>query len=284
MSIKGLLIIFICVFVCFGDQTIVSKKVGSAPIVDGKGSDAVWSQATEYTSYDPLSKVTFTIKTIYTKKEVFFLISFPDKDKSVQHKTWVWDKGKEMYTKGNDREDALCLKFNMMSNPVDIRLGDDEYMTDLWFWKACRSNPAGYLDDKTQQLSKTKLPKSSKVTSTSGKTMYLIRKGDAGKSSYKSKILADYQGDEVPAYDIRKPQGSRADVKGTGIWSNGVWTIEISRKLNTGHSDDVTFVPGKVYQFGISRYEIAGKKRNSTLTEPLFNSGEISEILTLKFK
>ncbi len=282
-TIVLLLTILLYVTVTVADQTIVSKKVTSGPSIDGVGNDKAWSSAKEYSSHDPLSKVDFKIKTVYTATHIYFLVSYTDKDESINHKSWVWNKGAEMYKKGPDREDALCFKFNMIGKSVDLRLGDDEYMSDLWFWKACRSNPAGYLDDKTQQLSSTKLPKSSKVTSHSGKTMYLIRKADAGKSSYKGSVLADYKGDIVPNYTTRTPQGSRADVKGKGVWKNGMWTIEISRKLNTGNKDDITFVPGKMYQFGLSRYEIAGKKKNPKISEPLFNSGEISELLTLKF-
>ena len=189
-----------------------------------------------------------------------------------------------MYKKGSSREDALCLKFNMESHPVDLRLGDDEYMSDLWFWKANRTNPASVADDKTHQLSAEKLPKSSKITSKSGKKMYLIRKRDAGSSSYKGTALAEYQGDQVPNYITRPPSGSRGDVKAKGIWADGKWTIELSRALNTGNDDDVVFDPAQTLLFGVARYEIAGKKANPKIDQPLFNSGEITELLTLEFK
>ena len=76
-------------------------------------------------------------------------MSFPDSDESVTHKTWVWGKSAEMYKTGQDREDVFVFKWNMEPNPVYLSLkADNDYMADIWFWKACRTNPVGYADDK----------------------------------------------------------------------------------------------------------------------------------------
>ena len=37
------------------------------------------------------------------------------------------------------------------------------------------------------------------------------------------------------------------------------------------------------YQFGVSRYEIAGRRAEKGIEEPLFGSGEVGERLTLTF-
>ena len=55
------------------------------------------------------------------------------------------------------------------------------------------------------------------------------------------------------------------------------------RKLVTNHSDDIQFDLDRVYRFGVSRYEIAGRKRNPKLEQPWFGAGEITGPLTLKF-
>jgi len=65
-------------------------------------------------------------------------------------------------------------------------------------------------------------------------------------------------GDVVPGYVLTYPGGSRADVRGKAKHNedNGVWTLEIARKLNTGRStrDDVIFDPlaGKPYYFTVA--------------------------------
>lgn len=47
--------------------------------------------------------------------------------------------------------------------------------------------------------------------------------------------------------------GSFDDIDGRAYWSNGSWTVEMGRKLNTGHKDDIVFKPGdnKPYSFGV---------------------------------
>ena len=111
--------------------------------------------------------------------------------------------------------------------------------------------------------------------------MYLQRAGDKGKPPYRSEIKLDYQGGNVPQYQKHTPLGSRADIRAKGVWRNGHWTIEFERSLNTGHPDDIQFDFTKKYFFGASRFEIAGRKPDPKLTQPLYGSGDVSEALFL---
>jgi len=70
--------------------------------------------------------------------------------------------------------------------------------------------------------------------------------------------LVDEDGNTVPYYArvpgriLSAPSGpSWNDIKAEGAWLNGVWTVELSRKLNTGHSDDIQFDLNKDYYFDI---------------------------------
>ena len=64
------------------------------------------------------------------------------------------------------------------------------------------------------------------------------------------------------------------------------WWLDggICQKLVTGNEDDVQFDIRKVHTLGVSRYEIAGRRKNSKLQEPYFGAGEITELLSLRFK
>lgn len=54
----------------------------------------------------------------------------------------------------------------------------------------------------------------------------------------------------IPGRILSAPAGpSWNDIKARGIWLSGVWTVEISRKLKTGHTDDVQFDLGRQYYF-----------------------------------
>jgi hypothetical protein len=62
---------------------------------------------------------------------------------------------------------------------------------------------------------------------------------DEGNPSYARKAKpTTYISDVVNSYVSQPPSGSVADVRAKGLHDGAAWTLEISRKLNTGHSDD----------------------------------------------
>ncbi len=280
----GLILYFGLSVFCYGAQTIEAKKVDKSPVIDGSGSDSLWTRANEYTVYDEVANISMTLKAVYTDTGIFFLASYPDPNESITQKTWVWNKDMKTYKTGSDREDMFVFKWNMEAGPVDLSLkSDNDYMADIWFWKACRTDPVGYADDKYQRYSSIEVPKAMQLTSKTGRTFYLLRKGDSGTSAYQNTLYGVYKGDKMSKYTNVLPAGSRADVKAKGIWSGGRWTIEFARALKTGNTDDIQFNTSKSYLFGVSRYEIAGRKPNPKVDQPLYGSGDVSEKLTLIF-
>ena len=282
----GLVVAFLSslTYYAYAAQTITARKVGQGPLIDGSGKDPVWEKAQALITYDKIADINITLKAVYTDKEIFFLVTFFDPDESRIHKEWVWDKDSRMYKPGPGREDAFVFKWNMGVGPVDLSVySDDPYMTDIWFWKACRTDPSGFADDKMDLLNSFEMPKTMKIISKSGKVMYLQRLGDTGEPAFKDTLPVEYTGDVVLNFRNQVPTLSRADIKARGIWSDGKWTIEFARALNTGKADDLQFIPGKSYQFGVSRYEIAARAPEATSTQPLYGSGDINEDLMLQF-
>jgi len=179
----------------------------------------------------------------------------------------------------------MVVKWSMELIPIDLSIsGDDPYRADIWYWKAYRTDHAGYADDKHQIYSDISLPKGQRLFSKNGNTFYLLRKGDQGQAAYKGSTPIGYQKDKLPGYILRNPSGSRADVHAKGKWNNGFWSVEFSRKLVTGHDDDIALDVTQNYRFGVSHYEIAGRKTDPHIEIPKFGSGEISEHLVLQFK
>ncbi len=266
------------------EQNLTVMPASEPPVIDGLATDPAWQNAPAVSTTDKANLLPIIIKAVYTDTEIFFLVSFPDPDKSLTHKTWVWDKGRQIYTVGHDREDIFIFKWNMGSNPVDMSLySDTAYHADIWFWKACRTDGVGYADDKSHTYSLTEDRNATTIVSRTGETMYLLRSGDDGESAYTIDLISDYGGDMLPRYTLRQPTGSRGDVRAKGAWLNGRWTIEFRRKLVTGNGDDIQFTPGKKYLFGISRYEIAGRSHNSKLSDPFYGTGDVNETLWLEF-
>ena len=97
-----------------------------------------------------------------------------------------------------------------------------------------------------------------------GDALYLLQSEiDAGYAKKIVKVdadgtLTDEAGNQVPTFAripgriLSEPAGpSWNDIKARGAWLNGIWTVEVARKLNTGHADDVQFDTSKPYYFDI---------------------------------
>ena len=281
----------VCLFPLLGVATaeleVPSVKVQKAPEVDGAGQDAVWAKVKPVTVKDSASGTNVLIRSVYTEDQIFFLVQFSDSAENFLHKPWVWNAAEKKYESGSHREDTFVFKWNMMDHDVNLsNFSDDDYRADVWYWKANRTNSAGYADDKSQVLAAQPIEKSTELTSTSGKARHLGRYSDAGKAAYKElKELTEYQGELVDRYPTTTPVGSRADVHAKGTWKGGFRTVEYARALNTGHDDDLQFEPasGKGYLFGVSIFSLYG--RPHIVNSPNFyGRGRISEPLRLKFQ
>ncbi|MEN8166695.1 MAG: ethylbenzene dehydrogenase-related protein [Pseudomonadota bacterium] len=284
LCLPGLLSLF-SMTPSWADQTLHASRVAQPPLVDGSAQDPVWGEARALVVRDRVAKIDITLKAVYTPDEIFFLLRFPDETENRMHKLLQWDKEIEIYKPGPTREDSMVLKWSMEPLPVDLSLTSEQpYKADIWYWKSYRTGHAGYADDKYQIYSDLPLPEGKRLLSGQGSTFYLIRKGDAGQSAYQGASPIEYQGEETPAYKLREPSGSRADIRAKGQWDSGYWSVEFSRKLVTGHADDVALEAGRSYRFGVSRYEIAGRRAEPDIEIPLFGVGDIGENLTLQFR
>ena len=174
---------------CYADLKLISLKVNNTPVIDGNGQDPIWAQAQEIITHDKVANLDISIKSIHTKEKLFFLIRFDDPDESNLHKPWHWNKRDEIYEIGPEREDGFVFKWAMEKTVSDLSLhADQPYTADIWFWKADRTNPVGYADDKIQRLSLTKMPKSMQLDSKTGTLIFLRRQGDRGRAAYQSNI------------------------------------------------------------------------------------------------
>src|SRR6185295_6827994 len=117
--------------------TLTSVSVTEAPVIDGRANEAFWQTAPAITTLDYSSQRPITLRSVYVKGEIFFLVTFPEETPQETHKTW--------------------------------------------FWKAHRTNPAGYADDKMQAVSAKGGPAARKIHSNRHGDLYFERWGDAGK-------------------------------------------------------------------------------------------------------
>ena len=163
---------------------------------------------------------------------------------------------------------------------------------DLWHWKAARSAPYHHADDSW-------LTVAGRPTGSYRETGRISDAGDGGdvrnetgdgsmprymqdparNASAPGFLLLeeaveikDYatlrSGTVIPFRLPRRPSGSRFDVKALSQYGNGAWTVMLSRKLNTGHDDDVAFDPRRSYSFAMAVFDDSGAD-HSKATQPL---------------
>jgi len=246
-----------------GAETVPVHPLTAKPTLDGNGADWAKVPAVQVQLKGKLGIGAITVKCGTYKGEVFLLVSWKDPTEDTQHKPFVWDKTQGKYVAGPQREDRLALQFAMTGQYTANWFSGNSFTADMWHWKAARSNPSGLAHDKMTIVSTTPMKKAFETKAENGKTIYIRRPGDTGDKLYKTVRYTKHQGDMVPKYVLApNPKGSVTDVKARGVWNNGVWTVELSRKLNTGNKDDVVFRKGKTVLGGIAVFNQSGDDKH----------------------
>lgn len=200
----------------------------------------------------------------------------------------LWDRNNSIAYFSLKGCQAICHTENPDKNLWYMATNRRQEKTDLWFWMAGISNVYAQVDDRFLDDS---------VDPEYMKAALKPDRGDAGfyKNGYKTPVekiapvrptkklieglsVEDtpypliQQMEDITSYKIFKagdkepfiyfsgpPSGSRADVIGKGVWSKGKWTLEISRKLDTTHKDDMPFRPDPsrsvFYMFGLAVFD-----------------------------
>jgi hypothetical protein len=294
-------------------QTITAAKVKIAP---SGLDDAVWQQAKavqvpfEGKEHFAGKKATVDTKAVYTDDGIYFRFNWKDATKSVTKGAWQYDGQKWSHQKGNEDRIALLFEIERINKfatkgcavvchvPAGKAAKEGKFGTttaaekgDMWHWKAARSDPAGFADDKwLTKIGEEKGGRKSdagkggdtkNMTADKSKPMYMPA---PGKQLAKNDILLvahaveikDYTGfkvgDTITFRMPNMPEGSRADIKALSRYADGSWTVMLFRKLDTGHDDDVAFNPRKKYNVAMALFDDSGDE----------NSYD-SEVLTLQF-
>lgn len=260
---------------------LLAVKVAQPPKLDGQADDPAWRAAkpVEVVAEGVMPKTrgtssTVTLRAAYTDTQIHLLVQWTDASKrDAGHKSWVWDASKKVYVEDSDREDALAVAFEHTGPFTADMLSGDEAVWDLWHWKAFRTNPQGYAMDRTHHYFKSQpTVKANKHAARNGRDTWIARPEDAGETVEKKQAApAAYQGERLPQYLHDVPTGSAADVQAKGAWADGKWTLEFTRKLNTGSPDDTAFDPSRTYKMAVAVLDDTGDMdKASGIIELLF--------------
>lgn len=248
----------------YAEQVVPIAPLAAAPVVDGMGSE--WSavngveialrkiRAEHKTEVDSI-----TVKGGVFGDRIYFYLSWKDSTENVEHKPFVWDEQQGRYLQSTELEDRLALQFAMSGDYTTDWLSGNSFTADMWHWKAFRSNTLGLAHDKQTIISDKKLLRSYEGHTPQGVPVYIRRPSDSGDRLYRSQRYRERQEEKMSKYAMSTdPQGSIADIKAKGVWREGDWHLEISRKLNTRHADDVIFQPGQSVRGGIAVFDGTG--------------------------
>ncbi|TYL38702.1 cytochrome C nitrite reductase [Natronococcus pandeyae] len=73
--------------------------------------------------------------------------------------------------------------------------------------------------------------------------------------------VAEREGAMIPRRPLREPYGSAADWRGTGVWNDGEWIVEMWRDLQTDHPTDTKQLErGETYTWTPAVHHGAGKR------------------------
>ncbi len=72
--------------------------------------------------------------------------------------------------------------------------------------------------------------------------------------------IAEWEGAAIPLTVLRMPEGSVGAWQARGVWRDGQWILEMSRKLNTGYDDDKQLQPGGIYTWSPAIHHGANRR------------------------
>lgn len=259
-------------------QQIKVATLLSPPVLDGLKND--WGE--QKLSEIPLKKnradgtsnvSSVSIMAGVYKDNFFIYAQWIDDTENKIHKPFIWNESEERYTRGPQREDRFSIQFGMEGEYTTQWFSGKEFKADMWHWKSSRTNPVNLAHDKMTVISSNPIKKSYKATTKEGKIIYLYRPSDSGEPIYYSKRYSIKEKEMMPKYLFKQnPSGSITDVKAKGIWKNGLWMLELKRKLDTGNNDDVIFTKGNQVKSGIGIFNASEA-----------NDHNISEVIIFQF-
>ena len=256
------------------EMQLSATAAAEAPRVDGDASD--WSAVDGLTV--PLegkgNVASVELKAAIHGDSIYILAVWDDKTKSDLHKPYKWDEALFAYGRTKQLEDRFAIQFAMEGDFSHDKTDGSTFKADVWHWKASRSNPVGLAHDKWLIAGSEPMERSKKVKGADGKTAYIRRIGDAGDKLYSSVTYDVKDKDIMPRYKVTEaPRGSIADIQAKGVWADGRWTLEMTRKLDTGNADDAVIPASGSIQIAVAAFNDVDGKNHSVSQVITLNTG-----------
>ncbi len=283
---------------------LTAERTDEVITINGFADESSWGEAKRLvvTLRDgSIGIVEVSLKALYDTDYIYIYATWPDATESATKRMWTFNRpGNWSFSEDEDRIsffwniDDSVAGFNiggcaMLCHGDRMHTNAPSEKADSWHWKASRTNPLGYADDK--YVNSTVLPYEGGLKLVgrhgdqriSGGYMQNINEEgaapryyepeardaedarflfqseiDAGEAVAITDETSFKKGDIIPGYILERPVGSRGDIDARGVWRDGLWGVEHRRKLRTGHGDDVEFDTTLTYRFGIAVMDNTG--------------------------
>jgi hypothetical protein len=246
--------------------------VSSAPTLDGDikewGTEG-WSSiavkpAVKDDEDNHTGNLTVEYKAVIADSDLYIASRWPDKKPDEEYKNWVWKKKK--YKRGDKVDDMFAVRFDMDGDYDACMIAEKTYKVDLWVWSAGRSNPAGFANDMWHLITTNMIENAAEYKGPTGKMVYIKKYADEGTPIFENTKPDRKKFTEKKLPGIQwpgNPSGSVADVQAKGVWSDGYWSLEMKRSLDTKNPDDVVFKPGESIIGSIAVYNKGAAEHKS---------------------
>ena len=236
----------------------VSAYTPEAPDLDGR-SETLWEQALplRVTVREALgggAPVEVELRALHTDDSLYVLARWPDATASTQRDPYVWNAATNTYDRPTLADDQFALQFPLEGAfEINMLATGVAFTTDVWHWKAGRSNLGGWVDDKRHIIAQEPVDGALPYQMGGRAVVYIARPMDAGAQSYTALPVPEtYTTDLVPSYTAQQPDGSQADVRGKGLHDGNGWTLEMGRRFDTGNADDAAIDPATTIECAIA--------------------------------
>ncbi len=255
--------------------TVPVAALAAAPAVDGDVAD--WPQdawrkihiepADDKVEFKAVGAIEVEIAAGVHGGTFYLAARWPDETPDVEHRPWRWNGA--AYKRSDERDDMFAARFHMDGQFDTCMITDKAYGVDVWLWSAGRSDLYGQAEDMAHRITTDLTESAAEYKLPGGATVYISKSKDEGKSGWRTvRAGKELTTETVPSVQVVGPAtGSLGDVGAKGVWRDGFWHLELARKRDTGHGDDVRLgagaVTGQIAVFNRSQSE------NKSVSGPL---------------
>jgi len=255
--------------------------------LDGDDSEAAWDDADSLILLDvDGSGVDVTLKALHDDTHLYMYATWTDATESNTRYGWSYDGATWTNVGGN--EDRMNFAWSV--GGADIVCGHDPagddatVLFDVWHWKATRTGPDGWADDKywdgtgrnadaktaggySDNSVVAQAPNATAITAALGNSSAVLAfsnddrpfwNSTGGEISWSAGVNATPLTNFISGYNTVLPTGSRGDVHTGSRYDGSAWHVEYNRTLDTGNNDDITFSVGTTNMFYLSLHDNAG--------------------------